>query len=93
MIECGETMTLEKAMKMLEVEYERAKKMDYVRNPIVYALHQVWKMADRDSEPDGGCKIKRNNQPHHMCNQCGNLFEENQLVHEMMVQILLQGLL
>ena len=54
MTERDETITLEKAMKMLEVEYERAKKMDYVRNPIAYALHQVWKMADRDSEPGDG---------------------------------------
>ena len=34
----GETMTLEKVVKMLEVEYERAKKMDFVKNrsPMLY---------------------------------------------------------
>lgn len=82
MTERDETMTLEKAIKMLEGEYERAKKMDYVRNPIAYALHQVWKMADRDSEATRERETERNSQPHHTCRRCGNLFEENQLVHE-----------
>lgn len=50
MTERRETMTLEKAIKMLEVEYERAKKMDFVARPLAYALHQVWKAVDRDSK-------------------------------------------
>lgn len=82
MTERDETMPLEKAMTMLKAEYERAKKMDYVRNPIAYALHQVWKMADSDSKATRERGTERNSQPHHMCNRCGNLFEENQLVHE-----------
>lgn len=40
-------MTLEKAKKMLEEEYARAKKSPFVQNPIAYALYQVWKMADK----------------------------------------------
>ena len=28
---------------------ERAKKLEFVRNPIAYALHKVWKMADREN--------------------------------------------
>ena len=39
-------MTIEKAIKMLEEEYERAKKLDWVRNPLAYALFKVWKKAD-----------------------------------------------
>lgn len=45
-----ETMTLEKAIKMIEEEYERAKKMDFVKKPIAYALYQVWKKADESKE-------------------------------------------
>lgn len=82
MTERDETMTLEKAIKMLEDEYERAKKMDYVRNPIAYALHQVWKMADCESEATRERETERNSQPHYMCNRCGFLFKESQLVHE-----------
>lgn len=40
-------MTLEQAIEMLKTEYERAIKLDFVINPIAYALYQVWKKADR----------------------------------------------
>ena len=40
-------MTLEEAIKLLEAEYERAKKLKYIKKPLAYALYQVWKMADR----------------------------------------------
>lgn len=39
-------MTLEKAIKLLEAEYERAKKIPYVQKPLAWALYQVWKKAD-----------------------------------------------
>lgn len=39
-------MTLEKAIKRLEQEYERAKGLSYVRNPLAYALYRVWREAD-----------------------------------------------
>ena len=39
-------LNLEKALKMVETEYERAKKLDFVFNPLAYALYQVWKIAD-----------------------------------------------
>lgn len=39
-------MTLDKAIRLLEAEYERAKELAFVRNPIAYALYQVWKIAD-----------------------------------------------
>ena len=39
-------MTLEQAMKILKSEYERAKKIEWVHNPVAYALYQTWKKAD-----------------------------------------------
>ncbi len=39
-------MTLEQAIEMLKTEYERAKKLEFVLNPLAYALYQVWKKAD-----------------------------------------------
>ena len=41
-------MTLVKAINLLKTEYERACKLDYVRNPLAYALHKVWRVADQD---------------------------------------------
>lgn len=40
-------MRLETAIKHLEQEYERARRLSFVRNPLAYALYQVWKEADR----------------------------------------------
>lgn len=39
-------MTLEKAIEILKTEYEKAKKLKWVYNPIAYALYQTWKKAD-----------------------------------------------
>ena len=39
-------MTLQKAIKLLESEYEKATKLEYVRNPLAFALYRVWKKAD-----------------------------------------------
>lgn len=41
-------MTLEEAKKLLDEEYERAQKLEYVINPLAYAVHQVWKKVDTD---------------------------------------------
>ena len=49
-------MTLEKAIKLLEKEYEWAKNQKFVRNPLAYALYQVWKVAN--NEPHCGAKMK-----------------------------------
>lgn len=43
-------MTLEKAKQLLEEEYERAKRLEYVNNPLAYALYQVWKKADKEMD-------------------------------------------
>lgn len=42
-------MTIDKAIERLKAEYERAKNLEYVRNPLAYALYQVWKIADGES--------------------------------------------
>ena len=41
-------MTVEKAKQMLDKEYERAKSLGFVHNPLAYALYQVWKKADAE---------------------------------------------
>lgn len=41
-------MTIEEAKELLDVEYERALQLDYVQKPLAYALHQVWKKADKE---------------------------------------------
>lgn len=50
-------MTLQKAEKRLKEEFEKAKKLGFVNNPIAYALYQVWKEADKS----GGRKAKAGN--------------------------------
>lgn len=42
-------MTLNRAIKMLEEEYERAKQCDFIHNPLAYALYKVWKKADKEA--------------------------------------------
>lgn len=42
-------MTLEKAIELLKSEYEWAKRQEFVRNPLAYALYRVWKVADHES--------------------------------------------
>lgn len=41
-------MTLEKAIKLLEQEYERAKNLEFVHNPLAWALYRVWRKADSE---------------------------------------------
>jgi hypothetical protein len=40
------TMELDKALKLVAIEYESAKKLEHIRNPLAYALYKVWKLAD-----------------------------------------------
>jgi hypothetical protein len=40
-------MTLGKAVKQVKEEYERAKKLEFVHNPLAWALYRVWKEADK----------------------------------------------
>ena len=46
-------MTLEKAIKLLEEEYARAQKLQFVRNPLAYALYQTWKKVDAADRKKG----------------------------------------
>lgn len=39
-------MTLNRATKLLDKEYEKAKTLEYVHNPLAYALFNVWRKAD-----------------------------------------------
>ena len=43
-------MELEKAIEILRAEYERAVKLEWVHNPVAYALYQTWKKADNQTE-------------------------------------------
>lgn len=43
-------MKLSKAIKLLVQEYEKAKKLEFVHNPIAYALYRVWKIADNEEK-------------------------------------------
>lgn len=46
-------MTLEKAIELLRSEYKRAQSLEYVKNPLGFALYQVWKKAEL-SKTKGG---------------------------------------
>ena len=39
-------MKLETALKLVEEEYERAKQLEFVHNPLAYALYKTWKVVD-----------------------------------------------
>lgn len=39
-------MQIDKAIELLQEEYERAKTLEFVRDPVAWALYQVWKKAD-----------------------------------------------
>ena len=41
---------LDKAIKTLKEQYEKAKKIGWVQNPIAYALYQTWKIFDKQGE-------------------------------------------
>lgn len=39
-------MTIEKVIRMLKSEYERAKTFEFVKKPLSWALYNVWKTVD-----------------------------------------------
>lgn len=45
-------MTIEEAIEMLRKEHERAKGLEFVHNPLAWALYRVWKVADRQKQED-----------------------------------------
>lgn len=46
-------MTLEKTIELLKFEYNWAKQQEHIKNPLAYALYQVWKIANKK-------EVKRN---------------------------------
>lgn len=40
-------LTMEKALDLLNAEYKKAMGLEHIRNPLAYALYQVWKLADQ----------------------------------------------
>ena len=40
-------MNIDDAIKLLKAHYEAAKNLEWVHNPVGYALYQTWKMAER----------------------------------------------
>ncbi len=40
-------MTLERAIELLKMEYVWVEQQSWIKNPLAYALHQVWKLADK----------------------------------------------
>ncbi len=45
-------MTIEKAIKLVAIEYATANKLEYIRDPVAYALYKVWKQADSKKRKD-----------------------------------------
>lgn len=41
-------MTIEKALDEVAKEYAKALRLDYVWNPLAWALYRVWRKADAD---------------------------------------------
>lgn len=41
-------MTLSKALELIVREYDKAKKQEWIRNPLAWALYIVWKAADEE---------------------------------------------
>ena len=41
-------MHIEMAIRLLEEEYEKAKHLAWVKNPLAYALYCVWKIVDKE---------------------------------------------
>ena len=41
-------MTIEQAKKMIDEEYEKAKRLEFVNDTLAYALFAVWKKADAE---------------------------------------------
>ena len=41
-------MTINKAINLIEKEYEKAKKLEWVHKPLAYAIYKVWKIVDTE---------------------------------------------
>lgn len=43
-------MTIEKAHKMLDEEYNHAQNYKFIKRPLSYALYQVWKRSNYEDD-------------------------------------------
>lgn len=71
-------MTLQNALDMVRIEYERAQGLALVRNPLAWALYRVWKIADGqtpdEKDPCQDCEYKAHSMQvasQNDCNDCG----------------------
>lgn len=39
-------MELERVFELIKIEYEKSKKLGYIRHPLAYAIYKVWKYID-----------------------------------------------
>ena len=46
-------MTVQRALKLVEKEYEQAKKLEWIRNPLAYALFKVWRLVEKEAAKNG----------------------------------------
>lgn len=44
-------MTIDKVVRLLRAEYEHAKGMKMIHNPLAWALYKVWKIVDSGECP------------------------------------------
>ncbi len=40
-------LKLDNAIKYLQKQYDKALKIDYIKNPLAWALYQTWKYVDK----------------------------------------------
>ena len=45
-------MTLNKAINLIEKEYEKAKKLEWVHKPLAYTIYKVWRIVDAEKEKE-----------------------------------------
>ena len=76
----SQKLTLTNALDMVQKEYERAKGLAFVRNPLAYALYHVWKAADgqtpENENPCEACGYKSYYTQvagQNDCNDCGSV--------------------
>ena len=46
-VEENDMQELDKAIKILKEQYEKAQKIDWIRNNVAYALYETWKIFDK----------------------------------------------
>lgn len=50
---CGrivDRLGIDRVVKMLEKEYANAQTLEYVKNPMAFALYAVWKQVDKEDK-------------------------------------------